>query len=415
MNIKINKNIFNETFFPYLDDQTRLQIFFGGSSSGKSKFLSQRVVYDLLDGKRNYLVVRNVSHSLRASTFQEIVKVINEWNLEKYFKVNTSFMIITCLATNKQALFKGLDDVSKIKSITPANGVITDIFIEEATEITFEAFKQLNKRLRGRSQTTKRITLAFNPILKNHWIFKELFTKFYTDGNVYKDENKLILKTTYLDNSFLEQDDIDELENEKDPYWYNVYTLGNWGMLGDVIFKNWKIESISKELKDRFDCYKNGLDFGYSSDPFAFIRTHYDKKHKTIYVLHEVYQKKLTNEEIAQIIRPIIDREYVTCDSAEPKSIKELQNLGINTIPAKKGKDSILHGIQWLQGHNIIVDPVCQNMINEFQLYTWKSDKNNESLPIPIDRNNHLIDALRYTYEFEMNYTTLKMVKIKGI
>lgn len=415
MNIKLSKKIFNDRFFPYLDDTARTQLFYGGSSSGKSVFLAQRCIYDILKGQRNYLICRNVSNSLRSSTFQEIRKTINAWNLEDYFKVNIGSMVITCLTNNRQIIFKGLDDVSKIKSITPSNGVITDIWIEEATETTFEAFKQLKKRLRGRTIVKKRIILSFNPIIKTHWIFKEFFTNYFNYEEPFRTKDKLILKTTYLDNKFLSSDDVEELEGEKDPYWYSVYTLGNWGVLGDTIFRNWKVEHIPRQIKDKFDCFKNGLDFGYSNDPFAFIRTHYDKKHKIIYVLHEIYQKKLTNEQIAQVIKPIIYKEYVTCDSAEPKSIKELQNFGINTIPAKKGKDSILHGIQWLQGHRIIIDDSCQNMINELQLYTWKSDKNSVSLPIPVDKNNHLIDAIRYAYELDMNYTTLKMVKIKGI
>lgn len=360
-------------------------------NSGKSYALAQKCVYDLLKGGRNYLVVRNVSSTLRTSTFPEIRKVISHWGLSKYFKINLSEMKITNIINNYQIMFKGLDDVEKIKSITTQKGSLTNIWIEEATEVSQEAYKQLKKRLRGQSPVKKCILISFNPILRSHWIYKEFFGEWYlNENNFYRDKEKFIIKTTYKDNCFLEADDIAELENENDPYWYNVYTLGNWGVLGDTIFRNWTIKEISRSEINQFDNIKNGLDWGFSNDPTAFIRTHYDKKNKIIYIFKELYEKKLTNENIVKLIEPIIGKEYIICDSAEPKSIKELQNLGINALAAKKGKDSILHGIQWLQGHQIIVDSTCQSMINEFQLYTWKTDKNGVSMSIPVDKNNHL-------------------------
>ena len=310
-------------------------------------------------------------------------------------------MVITC-KTGYQILFKGLDDVEKIKSITPIKGVLTDIWVEEATETSLDDIRQLKKRLRGLSGVLKRLSLSFNPIYKNHWLFKEFFTYFDESKPVYRDGEKLvILKTTYKDNRFLEQDDIDELENETDEYWHNVYTLGNWGTLGDVIFKNWEIQDISEEQKKTFDNFRNGLDFGYANDPAAFGRSHYDKKHKIIYILEEVYETGLTNSELANRIRPIVGKERVVCDSSEPKSIKELKMEGIPAVSAKKGKDSVNYGIQWLQQQHIIIDKSCQNAINEFQLYQWKKDRLGVAVspPKPIDKDNHFIDQLRYAFE----------------
>lgn len=404
MRLILKKKLFNKTFLPFLDDQTRIQIFFGGSASGKSKFLAQRCIHDLLQGQRNYLIVRKVSTSIRSSTFHEIRKVIDEWSLGKYFKVNIAEMVVTC-KTGCQALFKGLDDVEKIKSITPAKGVLTDVWIEEATEISLDDIRQLKKRLRGKSKVLKRLALSFNPIYKNHWLFKEFFTYFDEKQQLYRDGKKLvILKTTYKDNRFLEQDDIDELENETDEYWYNVYTLGKWGTLGDVIFKNWEIRDITDQEMKIFDNYRNGLDFGFAKDPAAFIRSHYDKKHKIIYILNEVYEIGLTNPELAILVDTILGDDYVVCDSAEPKSIRELKINGISAIPAVKGKDSVNFGIQWLQQQKIVIDRHCQNVINEFQLYQWKRDKFGVPLspPKPVDRDNHAIDATRYAYEDDM-------------
>ena len=162
----------------------------------------------------------------------------------------------------------------------------------------------------------------------------------------------------------------------------------NWGVLGDVIFRNWRTADLSDMNTDK---PLFGLDFGFSSDPAAGVRVHYDKKHKRIYVLDELHEKGLTNTALAPILKDFAGSHYITCDSAEPKSIKELQNLGIKALSAKKGPDSVMHGIQWLQGHEVVIDVKCQHTRNEFQLYQWRKDKDGNSLRVPEDRNNHCL------------------------
>ena len=401
INIDISKEVFNPTYLPFLDDQTRTQIFFGGSAAGKSVFLAQRAILDLLDCERNYLIVRNVGVTLRTSVFNELKKVIHDWQLSPLFKINKSEMTITCV-TGYQALLKGLDDVEKIKSIIPTKGVITDIWIEEATEVTEDDVKQLLRRLRGESAFAKRIMFSFNPIMKTHWIFQKYFSgKFFDEDKLYKDDELLILKTTYKDNKFLEQEDIDVLEQESDKYWYDVYTLGNWGVLGEVIFKNWKAENIDSKFKRTFDNYRNGLDFGFG-EPAAFNRTHYDRMRKKIYIVDEVHEVGMTNPVLAEAIRPYAGNEEVVCDSAEPKSIYELKGNGIKAVGAVKGPDSVVFGIQWLCQNEIIIDRKCQNTINEFQVYQWKKNRQGETMRQPVDRNNHHIDAIRYALEGDM-------------
>jgi phage terminase large subunit len=142
-----------------------------------------------------------------------------------------------------------------------------------------------------------------------------------------------------------------------------------------------------------------GLDFGFGVDPAAFNATLYDKGKRTLYILAEFQGRELSNENLAQIMRPIVGDGVVYCDSAEPKSIKELRSFGIHATPAKKGKGSIEHGIKWLQAQTIIIDESCVNTANEFSLYSWKKDKYGEPLPVPEDTNNHHIDELRYQYE----------------
>lgn len=399
IDIDINPSLINAAYWPFRKCQDRIQIVFGGSSSGKSYFLASRLVADLLE-ERNYLVCRNVGATLRQSVFMEVVKAIGSLGLSGFFSINKSDMTITC-ANGYQAIFRGLDDVEKIKSTTAARGVLTDVWIEEATECKREDVKQLFKRLRGQTDKIKRVTLSFNPVLKTSWIYEDYFAgRFGDTDKKYIGEGLRILKTTYKDNSFLSPDDIKELEDETDPYFYNVYTLGNWGILGDLVFRNWEEADLCKQIKS-FDRIRNGLDFGFSSDPAAFIRSHYDIKNKTIYIFQEAGGKGYTNADLRTVLKPIVGNEYIACDSAEPKSIEELNRLGINAIPVSKGKDSILHGIQWLQQHRIIVDKSCQNVINELSQYQWKKDKHGDSLPVPIDKNNHWMDAFRYSYENE--------------
>lgn len=404
LDINISRKVFNPVYIPYLDDETRTQIFFGGASSGKSVFIvGQRVVYDLLQGKRNYLIIRNVANTSRNSTFNEVKKIIVAWNLSNEFKINKSEMIITC-TNGMQAMFAGLDDVEKLKSITPTKGVITDVLVEEATETTEPDLKQLQKRLRGKSEVKKRLTLVFNPIMRTHWIHAAYFSgNFHDEDAFFKDDELLILKTTYKDNlKFLEKDDVKALEDETNEYFYNVYTLGNWGVLGDVIFTNWQVRDLSGMIA-HFDNIRNGLDFGYANDPAAYNRIHYDKKKKLLYIFKELHEFGLTNPQLAALIKPIIDRERLVCDSAEPKSIQELKDHDINAFPAMKGKDSINFGIQWLQGNQIIIDRECQETINEFQVYQWKKTKQGETINTPVDKYNHHIDDIRYAMENDMS------------
>jgi len=399
----------NDAYIPFLSDQTRTQIFFGGSSSGKSFFLSQRAVMDVING-RNYLVVRQVASSIKRSVFNQIVKTIVDMDLMDAFEIQRSDMVITCKQNQKQIFFAGCDNIEKLKSITPINGVITDIWMEEATEISEADYRQLKKRLRGSSNVPKRVIFSFNPILKEHWIFREFFGNWDETKNLYRDDELLILKTTYKDNVFLESDDIYDLEHEKDRYYYEVYTLGNWGILGKVIFKNWHTEDLSG-LVSSFDNIYNGLDFGFSSDPNALVRCHLDRKRKKIYVFEEMVQAGMHDDELAERLKNIIGTQYVTCDSSEPKSIDDLCRRGIRAKGAVKGADSINFGIRFLQGYEIIVDVKCQVIKNELQTYHWQEDKYGNAMKRPVDKDNHTIDALRYALEDVMMRETAKAVK----
>ena len=390
----------NDAYLPYLNATQYLQIYFGGSSSGKSYFLAQRTVIDNMNGY-NYLICRNVGNTIKKSVFNEIWKAICNMQLAMFYSVNKSELIITNKKNNKQILFSGLDDEEKLKSITPADGVLERIWIEEATEIKRSAYLQLKKRLRGRTDKHKGIIISFNPVLKSHWIYKEFFLGCWDEGkNVYKNDRKLILKTTYKDNQFLTADDIYELEHETDEYFYNVYTLGNWGILGNVIFKNWTTADLSS-LSSSFDSIDNGLDFGFTN-PNALVRVHVSEKSKTIYVFDTMGKRGQTYDSLIHDIKQRVGNQVVTCDNEDSRGVYMLQQGGIRAVPAKKGADSVLNGIIWLQGYKIVIDVKQQEFINEIQQYHWQEDKDGNVIEKPVKKNDHFMDALRYAVEWRI-------------
>ena len=240
VNIKLSKKVFNDVYLPYLDNEDRYLLFYGGGSSGKSYFIAQRYIYKLIQPKRcNLLVVRQTGDTNRKSTFPLLKQVISNWNISKYFKVNESDMRIKCLLTGNEVAFAGLDDVEKIKSITFQNGELTDIWVEEATETQEASINQLKVRLRG-GKSKKQMVLSFNPINIQHWI----------KGHFIDSKLATVCFSTYKDNKFLTEDDRKALEDLQftDEYTYRVYCLGEWGILGKTVFDARKIQERIKQL-----------------------------------------------------------------------------------------------------------------------------------------------------------------------
>lgn len=404
IDLNVSRKVFNEAFIPWLEKtETDLherptQIFFGGSSSGKSVFLAQRAVLDVADGGRNYLILRKVRRDCKGSVWNEVKKQLKRFQLWDKVETNKTELSIT-FPNGYQILFDGLDDRERIKSLVPEQGVITDIWMEEATEFEERDYRQLEKRLRGSSDKTKRITMSFNPILKQHWIYEEFFDHWEEDKGKYVDDELTILKTIYKDNKFLTEEDKRRLENEEDEYMREVYVLGNWGVLGNVIFKNWEVRDLADMEKQlERDCH--GLDFGFHPDPAAVVKQYYDKANKTLYVFDEIYQTNLSNEQLAQRTLDLIGQELVTCDSAEPKSIEKLKEEGVNAQGAEKGPGSIETSYRWMSRTiDIVIDPRCVNLKRELKTHQRKTDRHGNAKPEPQDDNNHAIDAMRYGTE----------------
>lgn len=251
VNIRISKKVFNDIYLPYLNNEDRYLVFFGGGSSGKSYFIAERYIYKLVHPVRcNLLVVRQTGDTNRKSTFPLIKQVIKNWGLWEHFKVNESDMRIKCLLTGNEVAFAGLDDVEKIKSITFENGELTDIWVEEATETQEADINQLKVRLRG-GKSKKQMVLSFNPISVQHWI----------KGHFIDSGLATVCFSTYKDNKFLTEDDRKALEDLKhtDEYTYNVYCLGQWGILGKTVFDARAIQKrlteLSKPIKTGYFVY----------------------------------------------------------------------------------------------------------------------------------------------------------------
>lgn len=351
----------------------------------------------------NVLVIRKVGRTLKDSCFSDLQWAIHKLGVDKYWKATVSPMELTYIPTGQKILFRGLDDPLKITSISVPVGYINFLWIEEAYEISKEAdFDMLDESVRGElpNGLFKRITVTFNPWNEHHWLKARFFDN--------PSDDTLSLTTTYQCNEWLDQSDIKLFEEMKrrNPRRYQVAGLGNWGIVDGLVYENWREEAFT--LSDVRNCVTvAGLDFGYTNDPSALFIGFLDQSNKKLYVWDEMYQKGLSNRKIFEEIQSLgYSKERITADSSEPKSIDELKGYGLRVSGAKKGKDSILNGIQWIQDLEIVIHPRCVNFITEIGSYTWKEDKFGKKLNEPVDDQNHLMDAMRYALE--------KYIKNKG-
>lgn len=395
MKIRIRRTIFNDTFFPLLeDDEHDVILLVGGGASGKSYFSFQRAVIRAIQDRRKYLVVRKSATDLRRSCWVDLQNTIKQFKITGLCKINMTNMTIE-LPNGSSFLCMGIDDFEKVKSIPD----ITDCIIEEASEITFDDFSQLKMRLRGKGNLRNQIVLMTNPISKVNWIYKHFFE------NGCKEPNCLINRSTYKDNKFVNETTVRALESYKttNPMFYRVYCLGEFGSISKQVFTNYHSEELDIDaLRKQGLQHLVGLDFGFVNDPTAIIDCLLDEPHKRIYVLREFYKTGLLNSDIANQLQLMgLSKSLIIADSAEQKSIEEIKRAGISRIkPSIKGKGSVLQGIQKLQQYELVVDSSCFNLLEELENYSWKKDKaSGEYINEPIDEYNHAIDALRYSLQ----------------
>ena len=406
MKINLKKSIFNKAYLPYLQDYSkRYEIYYGGAGSGKSKFVSQKLVYKAMQSLRKILVLRKVNRTTKNSTFQILQDTLSEWKLLPYCKVNkTDFSIM--LPNGSQFICIGLDDQEKLKSIVG----LTDAWLEEATEFTQNDFNQVDLRIRERVDASQ-IILSFNPVSKANWCFLQFFREDPTLDAFRAGCN--IVHTNYLDNKFLPDEYIKSLLllETTNPVFYKIYALGEFGSLDKLVYNNWQsIEFDYTQIKGK-RCL--GLDFGYTNDPTALTCSIVDDENKRLYVYQTWGGTGYLNDQIAKkLIELGYGRSTIIADSAEAKSIDEIKLAGVRRIlPATKGPGSILQGIQRVQQYEIIVHPSCTELIEELQNYSWTKDKaTNEYINKPVDKFNHYLDALRYSLQCIDDRPKIKMM-----
>ena len=350
--------------------------------------------------KANLIVFRKTYRTIKDSCFTDLkwalarIGVIDEWN------INLSPLEMTRKATGQKILFRGLDDPLKVTSITVEQGSLCWAWLEEAYEVTNEDdFNMLDESIRGECPAPlfKQWTITFNPWNERHFLKKRFF-------DAPPDPDILAITTNYKCNEWLDESDIKVFEEMKkrNPRRYVVAGLGGWGIVDGLVYENWKEERFDiEEIRKNPDLVSAfGLDFGYTNDPSTLFCGLLDKANKKLYVFDEMYEKGMSNKRISEKVKEMgYGKERITADSAEPKSIDELKGLGLRVKGAKKGKDSIKNGIQWIQDLEIIVHPQCVNFLTEIGNYTWDSDKFGNKLNEPIDDFNHLMDAMRYALE----------------
>lgn len=382
----------------------RYRVCKGSRASKKSKTTALWYIVNMMKYKdANTLVVRKTYRTLKDSCFAELKWAIHRLNVDAFWDIKESPLEMTYKPTGQKIYFRGLDDPLKITSITVDVGCLCWLWLEEAYEISSEDdFNMLDESIRGAvpkgSGLFKQITITLNPWNEHHWIKKRFF-------DAEADSDILAMTTNYLCNEWLDKADLKVFETMKkqNPRRYQVAGLGEWGIVDGLVYENWEEKAFSLEEIKKIPGIKTafGLDFGYSNDPSALFCGFIDQSSKTIWVFDEMYQFGMSNETIAEQIQIMgYRKERITADSAELKSIDRLRVLGLKGIrKARKGKDSIKNGIDFIQNYHIIIHPRCVNFITEIGNYTWSKDKTGKKINVPIDDFNHLMDAMRYALE----------------
>lgn len=396
----------------YWSFRGRYDVCKGSRASKKSKTTALRIIYNMMKyDQSNTLVVRKTYRTLKDSCFTDLKWATKRLEVENLWEFKYSPLEATYLRTGQKILFRGLDDPLKVTSITVEYGYLCWAWLEESYEITSEKdFDTLDESIRGElpPHLWKQWMITFNPWNEHHWLKKRFF-------DAENDPDILAITTNYKCNEWLDEADLRLFKNMKknNPRRYQVAGLGNWGIVDGLVYENWKEEEFT--LDQVINCESvNGIDFGYTNDPAAVFIGFIDIEHKKLYVWDEVYKKGLSNKRLYEEIESMhYQKKSFTADCAEPKSIDELRGYGLRVEKSQKGKDSITHGIQYIQDFEIIIHPRCVNFITEIGNYTWDEDRLGNKINRPIDDFNHLMDAMRYAVE-KYAFGRVKVRTFKG-
>lgn len=390
------QDLVGKNYADYWNTKKRYRVCKGSRGSKKSKTTALNMIHRIYEfPQSNGLCVRRYSNTLRDSVFSDLKWAIHKLGLDAFFDCMVSPMQITRTSTGQKILFRGLDDGLKITSISVDKGFLCWVWIEEAYEISNEDdFNKLDMSIRGEVPDGyfKQITLTFNPWSATSWIKARFFDVF--------DEDTFIKTTTWQCNEWLDESDRNIFKKMKNnnPRRYRIEGEGQWGIAQGLIFENHKVEEFNVDVIKQIPGMKAAfnLDFGFT-DPNAFVCEMVDNTNMKIYIFDEWYQSGITNKVIAEKIKQKgYGGQRIICDCAEPKSIAELQEEGINAVPSRKGKDSVNHGIQLIQNYQIIVHPKCTEFQKEISNYCWTKDRSGKPTDKPDHEFSHGMDSMRY-------------------
>lgn len=378
-------NVFDKNYKAYKDG-FRYIVNQGGTSSTKTFSTLQLLVAICLKYPKQIDIVGLSVPHLKSGVLNDMPSVCEQFGIvfEDYF---TSYdRVFKC--------GKGCINFLAFDKLGKAHGGRRDIlYMNEANHLHYNIVEQLMVR------TREAVFIDYNPT-NEFWVHSKIFKE--------QPEKAQLIKSTYLDNPFLEPSIIEMIESKKgnNNFW-RVYGLGELGIAEGLVFENFEQKTFDKE---NFENYYFGLDWGFSNDPFAFVRVAVENN--CLYICDEIYQKKLLNKDSAPLVKEILKNQYVYCDSAEPKSIAEYNSLGVNALPVQKGQGSVESGIKHLQSYDkIYIHSDCYNTLDEFRNYAWKENKNGEALAMPIDAFNHSIDAIRYALNDVIGLNTISVIK----
>ena len=392
----------------------------GSRGSKKSMTTALNFIYRIMRYHyANLLVVRRFSNTNHDSTYAVLKKAIHLMKVDRLFKCNEGRPEITYIPTGQRIIFRGLDDPLKITSVDVDTGILCWAWFEECYEIESEdKFDTVVESIRGTYDDPdffKQITLTFNPWSDRHWLKRA----FFDDKTRHQDV--FARTTTFRINEWL--DDKDRVRYldlyRTNPRRARIVCDGDWGVAEGLIFENFDVKDFdwSKKIK-QIGTVVTGLDFGFSHDPTTLPSSIYDEDKKELWVFDELYKTGLVSSEIVQEIKLRgLQKATITADSATPMAIEEIKRGGVRRIrPMKKGKDSIETGISFMQGLKIHIHPRCKHAIEEFNTYVYSKDKEGNWLNKPVDKNNHIIDAIRYSLmDYYSGAYRAKAKQVKGI
>ena len=416
--IKFDREIINDFVYNHiLFNESRYLVERGSAGSGKSVGAAQKIIVRMTSERNHrFVLVRKFGNTIRKSQYKLLRDYIRNYNLNELFHFRDTDMTISCPSTSSEIIACGVDEPEKIKSLADPTG----IWYEEPTELTPQEFRQMSLRLRGEREFYKQEIMTFNPISENHWIRDEFFPPVIEDTlnsnwvegkggsatmvKYMKVGGKLIpfvstmVHSTYMDNKFID----DEYKailldlKDKDPYFYQVYCLGQWGVMGELVFvKPWQ---ILKSFPEKFDHVMYGFDWGYHH-PSTLMKI--GIKDTEYFVLEKMHQNKTTREDLIKMIAEenlIEDRsDIVYYDSAEPELKEIFDKYGFDARPSLKGAQSVVAGIDFMKSVKIYSHVENLNLNKEQQTYKWAIDKDEKPIEGKVLKiNDDCIDAVRY-------------------